>query len=93
MKKIALLFIMIFAVAQSAPLALAVFTEVHSVFIAEEEKGEEKTNSETKEKKFETDFGFLSAELSRRQCTAFHVAENILPHPTKEKITPPPNFC
>ena len=50
MKKIAILFIIIFALVQAAPVVMAVFTDVSSFFIADEEKGEEKTAGDIKEK-------------------------------------------
>jgi hypothetical protein len=93
MKKIAILFIMIFALVQAAPVVMAVFSEVSTVFIADEEKGEEKTSGDNKEKKFEIDFSLQSAELDNRLNTAIHLAEKIPAHPTADKLTPPPNFC
>jgi hypothetical protein len=93
MKKIAIFFIMIFALVQTAPVVMAVFTEVSSVFIVDEEKGEEKATGENKEKKSEVDFTFHSSQLSNRLNTAFHLAEKIPTHPSADKLTPPPNFC
>ncbi|HEX6847565.1 MAG TPA: hypothetical protein VF144_11340 [Chitinophagaceae bacterium] len=93
MKKIAILFIIIFALVQAAPVVMAVFTDVSSFFIADEEKGEEKTAGDIKEKKYEADFAFRSAEFSNRLNTALHLAEKIPAHPSADNLTPPPNFC
>ena len=71
---------------------MAVFTNVSSVFIADEEIGEEKTTGDVKEKKYETDFTFKSSESANHLGTTIHLAEKIPAHPSADNLTPPPNF-
>lgn len=93
MKKMAFLLFMVFATVQLAPVAMAFFTDEISVFIADEEKGEDKgTTTDKKEKKDYPDFSSQSATLTHKLNTAFHLAEKIHPSPCLEKVTPPPNF-
>ena len=92
MKKIAILFIIIFAMVEVAPVVMAVFTKVSSVFIADEEKGEEKTTADVKEKKYDADFTFELPE-SANHATAIHLTEKIPARPPADNLTPPPNFC
>jgi hypothetical protein len=94
MRKIALLLFIVFAAVQMCPAVMAVFTTTTSVFIADEEKSEEKgSNTDNKEKKDYPAFSSQSAELSNKVNTAIHLAEKIHPFPCVEKPTPPPNFC
>jgi hypothetical protein len=72
---------------------MAVFAKVSSVFIADEEKGEEKTTGDFKEKKYEADLTFTSPESANHVSTAIHLAEKIPAHPSADNLTPPPNFC
>ena len=93
MKKIAFLLFMVFAAVQLAPAVKAFFTNTTSVFIADEEKGEEKGNNTCqKEKKDYPAFSIQSEKLTHTISTAIHVAEKINPSPCLEKLTPPPNF-
>lgn len=94
MKKIAFLLFMVFASVQLAPAVMAVFSDTTSVFIADEEKSEEKgTNTDNKEKKYYTSYSLQSDKLANKINTAFHAAEKIHASPCLEKLTPPPNFC
>ena len=92
MKKIAMLFIIIFAMVEVTPVVMAVFTKVSSVFIADEEKSEETTTGDIKEKKYEAYFTFEFPE-SAHHITATHLAEKIPVCPSADNLTPPPNFC
>ena len=94
MKKIALLLFIVFAAVQVVPAVKAFFSDTISVFIADEEKGEEKANSnDNKVKKDYVVFISHASELTNQLNTAFHLAEKIHPSPCLEKLTPPPNFC
>ena len=94
MKKIACLLLLIFTLVQLAPAVQAFFTHTTSIFIADEEKGEEKISTkEIKDKKDFAGHNFLSTDHSAKINTAFHLSENIQPSPCLEKLTPPPNFC
>lgn len=94
MKKIAFLLLLIFAAVQVLPAVKAVLSDTTSVFIADEEKSEEKgTSSDNKAKKYITVFVSQSLELNNQIRTAFHLVEKIDPSPCLEKLTPPPNFC
>lgn len=94
MRKLALLLFLVFATVQLAPAVMALFSQTTTVFIADEEKGEEKGNSsDNKEKKDYTDLLSQSANLSNKIRTAFHLTEKIHPSPCMEKLSPPPNFC
>ena len=94
MKKIALLLLIMFASVELAPAVMAVFTTTISVFIADEEKNEEKGSSnDNQEKKDYSAISCDSAGLSNKVNTAIHLAETIHPSPCLEKPAPPPNFC
>jgi hypothetical protein len=95
MKKIACLLFIIFATVQLAPAVRAFFPKASSVFIVDEEKGEEKVNSadSNKVKKDYADFLPKSATFTLKINTAFHQTEKIYPSPYPQKLTPPPNFC
>jgi len=94
MRKIAFLLFLVFATVQLTPAVMALFSQTTSVFIADEEKGEEKGNiSDNKEKKDFTDLLSHSAIFSNKINTAFHLSEKIHPSPILEKLPPPPNFC
>lgn len=94
MRKIAFLLFMVFATVQLAPAAMAVFTDTTSVFLADEEKGEDKGNNiENKEKKDYSAYSSQAATLTQKLNIAFHLAEKIHPSPCMVKLCPPPNFC
>lgn len=94
MKKIATILLLIFGLVQVAPAFHTICTDTVSVFMADEEKSDEKTDQT--EKKDKKDYPFSSTQartLSQQINTAFHLAEKIESHPCLEKPTPPPNFC
>lgn len=93
MKKAAAIFLFLFAFVQAAPAVCSIFTETGSVFVMDEEKGEDKTESEKKDKKDFISFTRISGCFSHDVNTAIHLAEKIRPFPCLEKLTPPPNFC
>jgi hypothetical protein len=94
MKKIAFLLFIMFAAVQVAPAVKAFFSETSLVFVADEEKGEEKSNtSDFKIKKDYVVFATHSFNFSHQINTAFHVAEKIHPSPCLLDLTPPPDFC
>lgn len=94
MKKIAFFLFILFAAVQGVPAVKAVLSDTTSVFIADEEKSEEKgNNNDSKAKKDYTVFISQSSMLTHQLNTALHLAEKIHPSPCLEKLTPPPNFC
>ena len=94
MKKIALLLLIVFASVELVPAVMTIFTTTVSVFIADEEKSEEKgSNGDNQEKKDYSAISSDSAGLSNKVNTAIHMAETIHPSPCLEKPAPPPNFC
>ena len=93
MKKIAAILLFLFALVQAGPAVTSLFSSSATVFMVDEEKGDEK-NEGTKKDKKETPFvAYQSVELSNQINTALHVAEKIQASPCLEKLTPPPNFC
>ena len=93
MKKIAAILLLIFALVQVAPAVSSLFTASSTVLVIDEEKGDQKTETEKKDKKDYSTISFCSESLSNRINTAFHQAEKIHSSPCLEKPTPPPNFC
>jgi hypothetical protein len=95
MKKITILLFIIFATVQLAPAVMVCFSKATAVFIADEEKGEEKINGadNNKEKKDYADFLIQSATFTLKINTAFQLSEKIHSSPYPQKLTPPPNFC
>jgi hypothetical protein len=94
MKKIAAILLFIFTLVQTGPAIHSLCADTITVFMPEEEKGNEKADDT--EKKDKKDFTLLlthSQTLSHKINTAFHLAEKIEPYPCLEKLTPPPNFC
>ena len=94
MKKIALFILFLFATVQVIPGLQAIFSDqiCSVIFNMDEEKNGEKTvDASQKFKKEYTDYYQLSAMLSLRLQTAFHLTEQILPAPSLERLTPPPN--
>ena len=93
MKKIVAILLFLFALVQAGPAVTALFSSSTTVFMADEEKGDEKIE-ETKKDKKETSFvAYHSLEFSHQISTALHVAEKIQAAPCLEELTPPPNFC
>ena len=93
MKKTAAILLFIFTLVQVIPAVSSLFSTTNAVFVMDEEKGDEKTEAEKKDKKDYSTISFCSESLSNRINTAFHQAEKIYPSPCLEKPTPPPNFC
>lgn len=85
---------MLFAAVQIVPAVKAVLSDTTSVFIADEEKSEDKGSSnDNKAKKYFTVLVPQTLKLDNQLNTAFHLAEKINSSPCLEKLTPPPNFC
>jgi hypothetical protein len=94
MKKIAVTFLLLFGLVQAAPTVISLFSDSAPVFIVDEEKGEDKTESDKKEKKKDyAGFAHQVNGFAARANVALLVAEKIAPFPCLEKLTPPPNFC
>ncbi len=95
MKKIALFILLLFAAVQTIPAVQSFFSESKAlIFNVDEEKSVDKTTiDEIKEKKEYPAYDSLSAILSGKLSTAIHLAEAILPSPSMQKLTPPPDFC
>ena len=94
MKRAAAILLFLFAFVQAAPAVCSLFDAHISVFLADEEKGDAKTDDDVKkEKKDFTAFLYSSAKFSHKVNTAIHLAEKIGNPPCLEKLTPPPNFC
>ncbi|HPH31920.1 MAG TPA: hypothetical protein PLB49_08715 [Chitinophagaceae bacterium] len=95
MKKIALFILLLFATVQVIPGMQALFSDRNGsvIFNVDEEKNGEKTvDTSQKINKEYSDYCQLSAILSQRLLTAFHLSEQILPAPSLERLTPPPNY-
>lgn len=95
MKKIAIFILFVFTLVQVVPAMQSLFkTNNGIIFNIDEEKSDEKTETnEKKEKKFNSSHFFLVKAVSANANTSFHLAEKIHPFPCLEKLTPPPNFC
>jgi hypothetical protein len=94
MKKIALIFLIVFSLVQVMPAITALYADNTTIFMVDEEKSEEKNQStESKDKKIFSEFQSIAKEYSHKLNTALHVAEKIDSSPLLEKPTPPPNFC
>ena len=94
MKKIALFILLLFAIVQVIPGLQAMFSnQVCSVIfnVDEEKNGEKTVDGHQKFNKEYSDFCQLSDILSQRLTIAFHLTEKILPAPSLEQLTPPPN--
>ena len=93
MKKTAAILLFIFTLVQVIPAVSSLFSTTNAVFVMDEEKGDEKTEAEKKEKKENLTVFFGAEILSQHIDIAFHESEKIYPSPCLEKLTPPPNFC
>ena len=94
MKKIALFILLLFGTVQVVPGLNAMLSDPASsvIFNVDEDKNGEKTvDSSKKIAKEYPDYLQLSAILSLRLHIAFHLTEQILPAPSLERLTPPPN--
>lgn len=95
MKKIAIFILFVFTLVQVVPALQSLF-KVNSgiVFTMDEEKSDEKTETnEKKEKKDYSSLSLLVKAASAKVNISFHLAEKIFTSPCLEKLTPPPNFC
>jgi hypothetical protein len=93
MKKIAAIFLILFALVQMGPAIIGLISDNTTVFIVDEEKGTEKSDCEKKEIKDKIIIQAESTEFSDKINIALHLAEKIHTSPCLEKETPPPNFC
>lgn len=93
MRKIAAILLIVFATVQVAPAVYSLLSPSSSVFMVDEERGDDLKGSDKKEKKDYPAFVHPAAELTQQLTIAFHVAERICSSPCLEKLTPPPNFC
>lgn len=91
MKKIAATLLFLFAFVQAAPAVCSFFKNTSSVFVMDEEKSEDKTETEKKEKKDFKAFVRIAIRFSHDVNTAIHLTEKIRPYPCLEKFIPPPN--
>lgn len=94
MKKIALFILLLFGTVQVVPGLKAMFSDgISSVIfnVDEDKNGEKTTDSGKKITKEYSDYQQLSAILSLRLHIAFQLTEQILPAPSLERLTPPPN--
>lgn len=93
MKKIATILLLLFALVQAGPAFNTLFSDSTTVFMMDEEKGDEKIEETKKEKKESSFVAYKSYAVYHQISTALHVAEKIQASPCLEKLTPPPNFC
>jgi hypothetical protein len=93
MKKISAILLFLFALVQAGPAITTLFSETTTVFMVDEEKGDDKVEETNKTKKELPFVAHQSIEFSNQISTALHAAEKILASPCLEKLTPPPNFC
>ncbi len=90
MKKIAFVLFMLFTMVQIVPSVMAFFSESTSVFIADEEKG---NNDDKKVKKDFTVVVYQAFYPDSHLVKAVESAVKISSPPFLKKPTPPPNFC
>ncbi len=92
MKKIAFFILFLFAVVQVLPTIHSLMGSEQAIVldITEEKKTDKEDKKSTKEF---LSFYSIQMDLSVKLLTQIHLAENILPSPSFEKLTPPPNFC
>ncbi len=93
MKRTAAILLFLFAFVQAAPAVCSFFKESLVVFVADEEKNNDKGEQEKKDKKDFTLTCLKTNTIAQKINTALHLTEKILPSPCLEKLTPPPNFC
>lgn len=93
MKKIATILILLFVLVQVAPAVCSLFSVQTGLFIVDEEKTPEKTDTnEIKEPKNFHSFQQSQDVISQKLQTAFLLAEKIVLSPCLEKHTPPPDY-
>lgn len=94
MRKIATILLVIFTLVQAGPICCSLFSETTAVFIADEEKAPETT--ETDKKTDKKDYIAFQNQLQGQALyikTAFQHTENIQLPPYLEKLNPSPDFC
>jgi hypothetical protein len=92
MKKIAFFILILFAVLQVLPTIQSIWGDDQAIVMdMNEEKKADK--EDTKSNKEFLSYYNTSTDLSVKVNTQIHLAENILPSPCQEKLTPPPDFC
>lgn len=94
MKKIAGILLLIFTLVQAGPAVHALCSNTAAIFMADEEKGDDKPDkTEKKEKKYYSLFTAQTRPATIKITSALLLAEKIFTPPCLEKLTPPPNFC
>jgi hypothetical protein len=95
MKKIAIFILFVFTMVQAGPAIQSLFNLDNGiVFNIDEEKGDEKTESNEKKEKKDNSIHYLFVKaISAKTKITIHLAEKIHPYPCLDKFTPPPNFC
>ena len=92
MKKIALIFFVIFGLVQAGPAFASLVNPHHVIFMVDEEKHEDKSKSEKKEGKKELPRPYSLSGYHKKHASARqYMDEQILPSPCIEKVCPPPN--
>jgi hypothetical protein len=93
MKKMALFLLLLFTTVQVLPGIKGLFSDHMNavVFNPDEEKTGEKANECKKDSKEYPAYQQLAALFSLKINTAFQLSAIILPAPSLEKLTPPPN--
>lgn len=93
MRKTAAILLFLFGLVQVAPAVYALFTETIAVFAIDEERAEEKMESENKVTSDFMGHEELNDLFSAALITFFQDAHFFYSSPRLEKATPPPNFC
>lgn len=92
MRKTAFLLLFVFALVQAGPAVCSIFHPTTFIFLVDEEKNDQKSDQEKKEKKDYNTFTHNNYGLTLRLRSQLHQAENLFSAPFLEKRTPPPNF-
>ena len=93
MKRIAAILLFIFTLVQVIPAINALITTNSTFFVMDEEKGNEKIETEKKQKKDYIINDLYSTTSSLSINIDFLLTEKLHSFPCVEKPTPPPNFC
>jgi len=91
MKKTAILLLLLFAFVQVGPAVSSLFQPAAIVFMVDEEKTDDKTEKEKKEKKNHSFYACNNSGFALKIRAELLHAEKICPSPCLEKLTPPPN--
>lgn len=93
MKKIAFIFILIFTLVQAGPAIACLYNPEQAVFIVDEEKSEDKSKAEKKDGKKELSRPFSFYFQIQNIFSGIRTSDDlILPCPSLELLSPPPNF-